>query len=199
MRPVAVLVLLLALLGGACNGSGSAEPPEDPRHVTVLIERAQVKVQSGYPASVFVFASGYLGTPCEELAHTFYVVAARRDRGESQKEQIGVIRESYSERTAALFEALRSERGELAKAVHAEQFDEALVRAAASRVAVVEADLAVQRARIASDIRQVLTPEQVQKADELRQLFHEFAGQFHGRGGRGPWHRLPSTGEQPSD
>ena len=28
------------------------------------------------------------GTPCEELAHTFYVVAARRDRGESQKEQI---------------------------------------------------------------------------------------------------------------
>ena len=67
MRPVAVLVLLLALLGGACSGSGSAEPPEDPRHVTVLIERAQVKVQSGYPASVFVFASGYLGTPCEEL------------------------------------------------------------------------------------------------------------------------------------
>jgi hypothetical protein len=28
------------------------------------------------------------GTPCEELAHSFYVVAVRRDRGESRKEQV---------------------------------------------------------------------------------------------------------------
>ena len=53
-------------------------------------------------------------------------------------------------------------------AIRAEPFDETAIRAQAAKVASLEADLAVQRAHVAHDIRAVLTPEQLQKLKDMQ-------------------------------
>ena len=50
----------------------------------------------------------------------------------------------------------------------------------------MSADLAVLRARVHSDVRQILTPEQIEKAEEMRELFSEFAEGFRDRHRGGP-------------
>ena len=61
-----------------------------------------------------------------------------------------------------------TERRALRDAIRAESFDESAIRSQAAKVAGLEADLAVQRAHVAHDIRAVLTPEQLQKLKELQ-------------------------------
>jgi Spy/CpxP family protein refolding chaperone len=62
---------------------------------------------------------------------------------------------------------LKTAKTALFEAVHADTFDESAVRAAAANVAQVEADLAVTRAKMASEVRSVLTPDQQAKAKEM--------------------------------
>lgn len=126
-------------------------------------------------------------------------IAERLELTDQQRERIGEIRDSYSEEARALLENLGAERRELATAIHADPLDESAIRDAASQVARVEADMAVQRARIFSEIRQILTPEQVEKAEELRGLLHDFATELGGPARRGHGHRFPRGPEESSD
>lgn len=117
---------------------------------------------------------------------------------DEQRDRIRAIHEGYRDAAEPLMETLKSARQELGEQIHADLFDETAIRASAGRVAAAEADLAVLRARIASDVHQVLTPEQLAEARELRERMHDFAGDRHGGHGRwgrhGP-HGLPSDGE----
>lgn len=63
--------------------------------------------------------------------------------------------------------ALQTSRGQLFDAVHADTVDESAIRTAATSVGKAEADLAVTRAKILSEVRQDLTPEQQEKAKAL--------------------------------
>ncbi len=119
-------------------------------------------------------------------------IADRLDLSDEQREQIRAVRESYSEETRLLVETLATERRALGDAIRADVLDEGLIREAAARVALIEADLAVQRARIGGDVRQVLTPDQFEQAQEMREMFHGFAEKMRGRWGRGPGLSAPS-------
>jgi protein CpxP len=61
-----------------------------------------------------------------------------------------------------------AQRRALRDLVRAEKFDEAAIRAQAAKVAAVEADLAVVRAKLVADVRPILTPAQIEKVHELR-------------------------------
>lgn len=61
-----------------------------------------------------------------------------------------------------------TERRALRDAIRAETIDETAIRAQAAKVASLEADLAVQRAHVAHDIRAVLTPGQLQKLKDMQ-------------------------------
>lgn len=113
------------------------------------------------------------------------MIAERLDLSSEQRDQIRDIRESYRDQTEALMDSVRAARLELHDSIHAELFDESAVRAAAARVGEVEADLAVVRAQIANDIRQVLTPEQVAEALELRERMRDSTDGRRGHHGRG--------------
>ena len=62
-----------------------------------------------------------------------------------------------------------AERRSLRTLIQAETVDEAAIRAQSAKVAAVAADLAVQRAHGAQEIRKVLTPEQIQKFKSLQE------------------------------
>jgi len=64
--------------------------------------------------------------------------------------------------------------------------NEQAVRAAASQVATVQADLAVAQARVHADIWNILTPEQQTKAKELEQQAQARARERQQRAPRAP-------------
>ena len=90
------------------------------------------------------------------------------DLTEVQKEQIHELFSSQREQGRAAHEALRTARTTLRDAIHAGTLDEGAIRAASADVAALEADQAVARAEVFQAVRQILTPEQQAKLDELK-------------------------------
>ncbi len=85
-----------------------------------------------------------------------------------QKTQVRGILKNHRSSMRPLVGQLVAERRALRDLIHAESVDETAIRAQVEKVAKVDADLAVQRANIAHEIRGLLTTEQIQKLKELK-------------------------------
>ncbi|MBN1381650.1 MAG: Spy/CpxP family protein refolding chaperone [Deltaproteobacteria bacterium] len=72
----------------------------------------------------------------------------------------------------AMSEQIIMERRALKSLIRAEAMDEPAIRAQVAKVAALEADRCVKRAFIGREIRGILTPEQINKAKEMR-IFRE--------------------------
>jgi protein CpxP len=87
---------------------------------------------------------------------------------DAQKEQIrGIMREQRPQ-LQPLRKQMVQERRALRDVVQTSPLNESAIRTQAARVAQVQADLAVQRAQVASRVRAVLTPEQQAKLKEMQ-------------------------------
>jgi Spy/CpxP family protein refolding chaperone len=86
---------------------------------------------------------------------------------DSQKQQIHSILREARPGIQPLVAQYVQERRALRKAIHTSPVNEAAIRAQSTRVAQLEADLAVKRAHVSERIRAVLTPQQVEKLKEL--------------------------------
>ncbi len=62
-----------------------------------------------------------------------------------------------------------SERRELRNLTQADKTDEAAIREQAKKIAATSGELALRRAKMAQEVRAVLTPEQVQKFRALQE------------------------------
>ena len=87
---------------------------------------------------------------------------------DAQKAQVKAILRSYQPTVGPLVKEVVTERRTLRDTIRAQTVDETAIRAQAAKVASLEADLAVQRAHVAHDIRAVLTPEQLQKLKQIQ-------------------------------
>jgi Spy/CpxP family protein refolding chaperone len=87
---------------------------------------------------------------------------------DQQKVQVKTILRSYQPTLGPLVKEVVTERRALRDTIRAQTIDETAIRAEAAKVASLEADLAVQRAHVADDIRAVLTPEQIQKLKNMQ-------------------------------
>ena len=87
---------------------------------------------------------------------------------DTQQAQIKAIFAAEREKNGPLIEKMKEYRKQLHDAAKATPFDEAAVRAVATKKAQVEFELAVSRARIQSQINGILTPEQRQKLEKIR-------------------------------
>ncbi|MBK5274552.1 MAG: Spy/CpxP family protein refolding chaperone [Desulfuromonadales bacterium] len=85
-----------------------------------------------------------------------------------QKQQIKDIFAKNRSSAQPLMKQLMTERRSLRNLVQADTIDEAGIRAQSANVAAVQADLAVNRAHVAQEMRAVLTPEQIAKSRELQ-------------------------------
>ena len=115
--------------------------------------------------------------------HRFEHLAERLDLSEGQRDELRQALEAGAEEgreaRRGLFEARRA----LGEQIHADVFDETAIREAAASVAAFEADLAVERAQRAQEMRRILTPEQLAQLEEMREARRDFGR--HGRRGRG--------------
>ena len=87
---------------------------------------------------------------------------------DDQKAQVKAILRKYQPTAGPLIKQGVTERRALRDTIRAETIDEAAIRAQAAKVASLEADLAVQRAHVAHEIRAVLTPGQLQKLKDMQ-------------------------------
>jgi protein CpxP len=79
---------------------------------------------------------------------------------DQQREQVKAIADSHRDDAQKLFDQERQAREALQAAITSGTFDEGAVRQQAMALGQVETDVAVLRARIFSEVYQVLTPEQ---------------------------------------
>lgn len=121
---------------------------------------------------------GFLGPGARELNLT-----------DAQREQIRTAAQGHQEEMKAIGEKLGAARKALDDAITADQFDEGAIRARANELAALEGDAAVLRAKVHQAVWSVLTPEQKQKAAELKSQMEQRMKDGRGRGpGRGPGH-----------
>lgn len=101
---------------------------------------------------------------------------------DAQRDQVRAIRESHREELQQIAEKVRAARAGLRALIEAETIDEAAIRAKAAEVAAAEADAAILNAKVRAEVfSSVLTPEQQQKAKELRQQMQERRKEMAGR------------------
>ncbi len=90
------------------------------------------------------------------------------DLTDTQREQVKATMESHKAEFAALATRLRAAREALGTAVSTSTFDEGAVRQKAADLAIVEADSAVLRAKVHTEVWALLTPDQQAKATARR-------------------------------
>ena len=84
-----------------------------------------------------------------------------------QKQQVKTVLKENGPTVRPLIEKFVAERRQLRTIIHTEPIDDTAIRAQTTRIASLEADMAINRAHIGQQIRTILTPEQRQKAEEL--------------------------------
>jgi Spy/CpxP family protein refolding chaperone len=107
-------------------------------------------------------------------------MAKKLDLTEAQQEQVKAILESEREKAEPLRQQLAETREKIRKAIEAEPFDEAAVRALAASQNETRVELVVSRARVRGQIFALLSPEQREQAMKLRPW-------GEGRHGHRPW------------
>ncbi|HEX9206420.1 MAG TPA: Spy/CpxP family protein refolding chaperone [Candidatus Deferrimicrobiaceae bacterium] len=85
-----------------------------------------------------------------------------------QKAQIREVSGKYRPETEPEIRQLSAERRALRKMIQGGAADDAAIRGQAGKVASLEADLAVMRARAAREVRTLLTAEQLARLEELQ-------------------------------
>jgi protein CpxP len=96
---------------------------------------------------------------------------------DAQQAQINSIMQAERPKMQPLMQQLRSDKQQIREATKSGAFDEAKVTSLANDEAQVRARLTVERARMQSQIYQVLTPEQRGKAQAMHQRFR--GGRMH--------------------
>ena len=122
------------------------------------------------PASIDLTASGldphFLDGP----------VAVALGITDAQRQQIRAILRDALPTLKPLVESIMRERQALRTAIQRSPIDETAIRAQSAKVAAVEADIAVERARLFQKIQPVLTPEQLQRIHEIEASMHKKIG-----------------------
>ena len=105
------------------------------------------------------------------------MLAAHLELSEEQRAQARSLAEDHRESTRTLRDRIRDARRTLHETIHADDSSEDAIRAASAVLATAEADMAVARASHRKDFEALLTPEQ---KEELQRIKNE-----HGKGMRG--------------
>jgi Spy/CpxP family protein refolding chaperone len=86
---------------------------------------------------------------------------------QDQKDKVHAVFSAHKAEIGTQVTQLHQAKAALESAIHADTFDESAIRTAAQGVAQAEAEIAVIHGKIASEVRPILTAEQLAKAKEL--------------------------------
>ena len=99
----------------------------------------------------------------------FRKIARKLDLTDAQKAQAKTIFQANKEVVKPVLASLRAERTNLRALIHADTIDEAAIRAETAKIAGIQADLKVNRAKVGVQFRAILTPGQLATLKTLQQ------------------------------
>ncbi len=91
----------------------------------------------------------------------FKMIAKKLGLTDAQKTKAKAIFQGNKDVMKPIYSALRTERDTLQTLIHADTVDEAAIRSETAKIAGIEADLNVNRAKMGVQFRAILTPEQL--------------------------------------
>lgn len=95
-------------------------------------------------------------------------IAKKLGLSDDQKNQAKAIFQNNTT-GKGLLTNLRAERKNLAALIHADSVDESAIRAESAKIASIQADLNVNRAKVDAQFRAILTPDQLATLKALKQ------------------------------
>jgi protein CpxP len=101
--------------------------------------------------------------------HDFVRLVKKLGLSDDQKIQAKAIFQANRDVVAPLHANLRAERKNLQAVMHADTLDEAAIRAETIKVAAIQADLNVNRAKMGAQFRAILTPAQLATLKTMKQ------------------------------
>ncbi len=105
---------------------------------------------------------GWGGEPCgKHQRHGFREIEQKLGLTDSQKAQAKALFQGNRDQMKPLFTSLHAERKNLQGLIHADTLDEAAIRTQTARIAGIQADLNVNRAKMEAQFRAILTPAQL--------------------------------------
>jgi Spy/CpxP family protein refolding chaperone len=105
---------------------------------------------------------GWGGERCgKQQRHHSKEMAQKLGLTDAQKAQAKAIFQGNREVVKPIVTSLRVEQKSLQALIHADTLDEAAIRAETAKIAGIQADLNVNRAKVAAQFRAILTPSQV--------------------------------------
>lgn len=105
---------------------------------------------------------GWDGGSCgNHRGHNFRKIEKKLGLTDAQKAQAKAIFQGNKEVVKPILANLRTERKNLQALIHADAIDEAAIRAETAKIAGIQADLNVDRAKIGAQFRAILTPTQL--------------------------------------
>ena len=129
----------------------------------------------GGPAGFGRFGGPGVGLPLREL-----------NLSEAQQQQIKGVEQRYRDQNQQLADRLRTAADAQRKAIETEPVNDNAIRSATQALADVEADAAIARAHLRSEIFSLLTPEQQAQAKKLEAERGTHEGGPRGRGQNRP-------------
>lgn len=123
--------------------------------------------------SILVFAQRGGGNRGGRGGFLFGRMAKELNLTEEQKTQIKQIMDAEKEKVQPIFEALKENRQKMEELTADGSFDEAKVKALAGEQGTLSSQLIVEKERTKSQIFQILTEEQRQKAKQMKAKFEE--------------------------
>ena len=91
----------------------------------------------------------------------FKMIAKKLGLTDAQKTNAKSIFQGNKDVMKPVFDSLRTERDALQTLLHADTVDEVAIRSQTAKIAGIEADLNVNRAKMGAQFRAILTPEQL--------------------------------------
>jgi len=101
--------------------------------------------------------------------HRFMKLAKALGLSDDQKAQSKAIFQANKDVVKPILVNLRAERKNLRALIHADTVDEAAIRAETAKIAAIQADLNVNRAKVGAQFRAILTPAQLASLKTLGQ------------------------------
>lgn len=112
--------------------------------------------------------TGGLGNQGTGIETTLIKTLIQLNLTDAQKQAIAAILKKYKPTVKQGAVQVLDARKNLFEAIHGNVFDEGAVRNASKNMASAEEELAVLRAKIVSEVRAVLTPEQITTLDKIK-------------------------------
>lgn len=115
--------------------------------------------------------------------HRGHRLAKALGLSEEQTEQVKAIFRKHRDETVPLRKEMTSDRRELRNLIQSDKPDEAAIREQVKKIAATGGDLAIRRAKMAQEVRAVLTPEQIVKFRALQEKRDRRIDRMMNRGG----------------